>query len=168
MKEKALQFIRNFWHSMQILYLRFTFSIARIFHKKLKVNYTAVVDTVVTSNISTLVWSGKRCYKIELADGIFFSGFTKAIPITIHADTSEISVKFHGVREIVKKTIPINRKKIDINLNKLIATNLPQSVSLNTRLNKIALTKQQLPVIQIPAVVQILTPKISFPNFVNE
>lgn len=143
------------------MYLRLVFTIARIFRKKLKVNYVAV-DTVVTSNISTLVWSGRRCYKIALADGKVCSGFTKAIPITIDEDTTEISVKFFGVREIVIKTIPINRKKVSINLNNIIATALPKSISLSKNLSHIAMTEQQKTVIQIP------TPKISFPQFVNE
>lgn len=161
MREKTLQFIRNIWRSIQILYLRFAYTIARIFRKKLKVNYAAV-DTVVTSNISTLVWSGRRCYKIELADGRVFSGFTKAIPITIDEGTAEISVKFFGVRKIVEKIIPINRKKVSINLNNIIATALPKSISLSKKLSQIAVNEQQTIVIQIP------TPKISFPQFVNE
>lgn len=161
MRDKTLQFIRNIWRSIQILYLRFAYTIARISRKKLKVNYAAV-DTVVTSNISTLVWSGKRCYKIELANGKVFSGFIKAIPITIDEGATEISVKFFGVGKVVEKIIPINRKKISINLNNIIATALPKSISLSKKLSQIAVTEQQTTVIQIP------TPNISFPKFVNE
>lgn len=161
MREKALQFIRNIWRSMQILYLRFAYTIARLFRKKLKVNYAAI-DTVVTSNVFTLVWSGRRCYKIELADGKVFSGSTKAIPITIDEDTKEIAVKFFGVRRIEEKTIPINRKKISINLNNIITTAFPKSISLSKNLSNIAIVEQQTTVSQIP------TPKISFPQFVNE
>jgi hypothetical protein len=162
MRKKALHFIRDFKRSLQILYLRFAYIIARVFRKKLKINYTAVVDTVVISNLSTLVWSGRRCYKIELADGSVFSGFTKVIPITIDEDTTEVSVKFYGVGRIVKKTIPINRKRVSINLNDIVANALPQSLSISKKIKSIALSEQRTTVVQIPA------PKISFPQFVNE
>jgi hypothetical protein len=162
MRENALHFIRYFWCSIQILYLRFAFTIARIFRKKIKLNYTAVVDMVVTSNLSTLVWRGSRCYKIELEDGRIFSGFTKAIPIIIDESTTEINVKFYGVRKIVKKIIPINRKRVKINLNNIIDTALPKSILLSGKLSNLSLYEQKTIVVQIPS------SKISFPQFVNE
>ncbi|MFN7540292.1 MAG: hypothetical protein ACK5RQ_09615 [Bacteroidota bacterium] len=161
MSEKIVNFLTKRWRLVQILYLRFICLIVNLFNKKIEIKY-AGIDFLLTSDVSTLIWIGKRCYKIELPDGQVFSGFTKVVPIKIKKNTTEIPIKFYGVGVIVEKRIAINRNNININLKKIIDTNLPKAVSISKGFNTITVTKLQLNKIQIPKA------SISIPKYINE
>jgi len=92
MREKIVNFLTKSWCLIQILYLRFICLIVNLFDKKIEIKYVGI-DFLLTSNVSAIIWNGKRCYKIELPDGQVFSGFTKVVPIKIEKNTTEIPIK---------------------------------------------------------------------------
>lgn len=159
MSEKIVNFLTKRWRLVQILYLRFICLIVYLFNKKIEIKY-AGIDFLLTSDVSTLIWCGKRCYKVELTDGQIFSGFTKVIPIEIN--TTDISIKFYGVGEIVEKKIAIKKNNININLKNIIDTKIPKRVLFSNRFRPMALSKLNPTKIQIPKA------SISIPEYINE
>ena len=174
MKQKIIRVYRKIINWIEINLAWVYCFVYRIFRKKLRVHYAILTDPILTTDVSTLVWKTKYCYKLSIENGAAIPATHKYFPVTIVKGAKQIRVVFYGIRRHKEVFVPIRNQVIKIEIPTAVKIFTPSFLSFEESISKISFTTQEKNSRKnfdsLTSERKILVPeiKISFPQFINE
>lgn len=142
--------------------LHLYFALAKFVGVRLQVTHVRIVDPIVTSDITTIVWEGDGCYKIELSTGEVYMGAIRKIPLCLNVNSKSVSIKFRGVGSIIERSLGVNKHSISPSIPKTYLNGFPKLVALNKNCTGITDIKPRILTSKLPSI------RFSLPEFPNQ
>lgn len=146
----------------------------RIFRRKLTIHYAILTDPIVTTDVATLVWKAKYCYKLSIENKAAIPASHKYYPLTIAKETKEIRVVFYGIGRQKEIFVPVRKQQVKIGIPIAEKIFTPSFLSFEKSVSQFSFAVQAKNngknFESLTSERKVLVPeiKISFPQFINE
>ncbi|MBL7778464.1 MAG: hypothetical protein JNK66_09255 [Chitinophagales bacterium] len=142
-----------------------------LLRKRLTVYYANLTDPLLTTEVATLVWNTKYCYKLSIEDNAIVPATNKYTPVTIKKDRKQIRVVFYGIGTSKEVVIPIKNEHIKIKTPITEKISIPSFLSFEPSVSEFSFNtrkENKTTILTSGQKVSIPDFTISFPQFINE